>query len=168
MENASKALIMAAGVLITILVASLWIFVFRQMASGVSNVNKIMETSEITEFNQQFLKYDGRGKKDASGNIVNPLNIHDVITIVNISRNNDKQETFPVHVEVLFVTHPIDSFVNSDLSKWSDAKLKNLMLNDIKHPETGDTEDYRKYYCEVKYSENDERFVNKILLTTYF
>ena len=154
MENASKALIMAAGVLITILVASLWIFVFRQMASGVSDVNKIMETSEITEFNQQFLKYDGR----------TDLNIHDVITIINISRNNDKQGTYPVHVEVKMENHPKNSVTNSDLSKWKDNQLKNLMLYEINNGNSSGTT-YRKYSCEVKYSVTDDRFVDKVILT---
>lgn len=157
MENASKALIMAAGVLITILVASLWIFVFKQMASGVSNVNKIMESSEITEFNQQFLKYDGRGKKtDSNGNITDFMNIHDVITIVNISKNNDEKEEFPVHVKVVIKNHTEPSVVNKDLTKWSDDGLKNLMLYEVKAD--------NKYSCEVKYSTEDDRFVDEVII----
>ena len=171
MENASNALIMAAGVLITILVASLWIFVFRQMASGVSDVNKIMETSEITEFNQQFLKYDGRG----TGKLVNkPLDIHDVITIINISKNNDQQGTYPVHVEVNMENppqfkKPLDNTV--DLTTWTNDELKALMLSEINNGNTKDKRDdsdgetHRKYSCEVKYSVTDDRFVDKVIIT---
>lgn len=149
MENASKALIMAGGVLITILVATLWGYVFKVIAGEVTNVTDIMESSEITEFNQQFLKYDGRGIDNDKY-----LNIHDVITIANISKNNDNLEKFPIHVIVYFDAYA-DEFI--DLTTKTDTALKNIMLTEIKHYGNKDG-----YSCKVLYDINDNRFVGKV------
>ena len=86
------------------------------------------------------------------------------ITIINISRNNDKQGTYPVHVEVKMENHPKNSVTNSDLSKWKDNQLKNLMLYEINNGNSSGTT-YRKYSCEVKYSVTDDRFVDKVIIT---
>ena len=61
MENASKALIMAGGVLLAMLLLSLGTYLFKNMGVSSSNVYSKLEESDITEFNQQFLNYDDRG-----------------------------------------------------------------------------------------------------------
>ena len=58
MENASKALLMAAGVLITILIVSLIIFARNKAADFYNNDDSIEDTSDITKFNLQFTNYE--------------------------------------------------------------------------------------------------------------
>lgn len=57
MENASKALIIAGAILLSILIISLGIMIFQQ-ASGVINGNAMSEL-EIQQFNQRFTQYEG-------------------------------------------------------------------------------------------------------------
>ena len=57
MENASKALIIAGAILLSILLISLGIMVFSQ-ANGVIN-NNAMSELEISQFNQKFTQYQG-------------------------------------------------------------------------------------------------------------
>ena len=58
MENASKALIIAGAILLSILLISLGIMIFNQASNTVSNSG--MTEAEITAFNNKFLKYEGK------------------------------------------------------------------------------------------------------------
>ena len=57
MENASKALIIAGAILLSILIISLGIMIFNQ-ASGVVNNNAMTEV-EVSTFNEKFTQYLG-------------------------------------------------------------------------------------------------------------
>ncbi len=61
MENASKALLISAAVLIAILLLSLFAYLMTKMSENTARIYTIIEESKITEFNQQFLNYEGRG-----------------------------------------------------------------------------------------------------------
>lgn len=58
MENASKALIMAAGVLLTMLVIGLLIFAWGKFSEYGTEQDKLSEIDDVTEFNLQFTNYD--------------------------------------------------------------------------------------------------------------
>ena len=58
MENASKALIIAGAILLSILIIALGIYVFN-MAKGATNTSSIEELN-VSQFNQQFTNYRGR------------------------------------------------------------------------------------------------------------
>lgn len=64
MENASKALIIAGAILLSILLISLGIMIFNQ-ASDVTNTNALTDAQKTT-FNNKFLKYEGDKVKGAS------------------------------------------------------------------------------------------------------
>lgn len=58
MENASKALIIAGAILLSILIIALGIYVFN-MAKGATNTNALDEL-EVRNFNSEFTNYSGR------------------------------------------------------------------------------------------------------------
>ena len=60
MENASKALIIAGAILLSILLISLGIMIFNQAQDTVTNSG--MTEAELTAFNKKFLKYEGKQK----------------------------------------------------------------------------------------------------------
>ena len=60
MENASKALIIAGAILLSILLITLGIFIFQQAQSTIQNSG--MSQAEINTFNSQFSKYEGTKK----------------------------------------------------------------------------------------------------------
>ena len=66
MENASKALIIAGAILLSILIITLGIAVFGQ-ASGVVNNNAMSEV-EVTTFNTKFTQYEGTTVRGAQVN----------------------------------------------------------------------------------------------------
>lgn len=69
MENASKALIIAGAILISIMVVSLGVFIFNKMASSAKEAAN-MDEQEITAFNSKIIAYVG---DSISGSQVNAL-----------------------------------------------------------------------------------------------
>lgn len=78
MENASKALLMAAGVLIGMLILSLAVYLFASFSSSMSEVYQKNEENQLNQFNTQFTSYIG---KDCT--------IHDIITVASLATENN-------------------------------------------------------------------------------
>lgn len=79
MENASKALIIAGGVLIAVMVASLFVYLFTIYGSYAENMYDRINQRQITEANNEYTKYEG-----ASDNT-----IYDVVTVANKARDHN-------------------------------------------------------------------------------
>lgn len=105
MENASKALIIAGGVLIAILLLTLFTYLFSKMANGTSKIYDMMEQSEIAEFNQKFLNYKGR----------NDLKIQDVVTIINLAKDGTEGPNAKASVKVYLGSSEITDNVIKDM-----------------------------------------------------
>jgi len=67
MENAVKALLIAAAVLIAVLIISLVMGVFNTGAEQVGNAGDLSEY-EIQQFNDKFRKYEGKNKSASEVN----------------------------------------------------------------------------------------------------
>jgi len=78
MENASKALIIAGAILLSILIISLGIIIYRQ-AAGVVDGNQ-MEELEMQTFNAKFTQYTGTKVK---ATVVR--NMFDLVTASNVN-----------------------------------------------------------------------------------
>ena len=59
MENASKALIMAGGVLIGVLIISLAVYLFVSFGQTSAEINSQNAQKQISQFNSQFTSYEG-------------------------------------------------------------------------------------------------------------
>lgn len=64
MENASKALIMAGGILIALLVLGALLLMFNELSAYQRSNSDIENVSQLTEFNYQFTQY---ARRDLSG-----------------------------------------------------------------------------------------------------
>ena len=90
MENASKALIIAGAILLSILIIALGIYVFN-MAKNASSTSSLDEL-EVSQYNQQFTNY--RGKQLGSG----VISLLDKV-IANAVANKESDDRLPdVHV----------------------------------------------------------------------
>lgn len=69
MENASRALIMAAGVLVGVLLLSLAVYLFTIFGNFGSEMTTQMNEKNLSEFNAQFTKYESYKTKMANGRI---------------------------------------------------------------------------------------------------
>ena len=84
MENASKALLMAAGVLIGIMVLSLAVYLFVTFGSTSAQMHQQKEQDQLNQFNSQFTSYEG--KED--------ITIYDIVTVANLATENNKYYEF--------------------------------------------------------------------------
>ena len=57
MENATKALLIAAGVLIGMMILSLGVALFYALNGYIEDTQQTMEENALSRFNTQFLKY---------------------------------------------------------------------------------------------------------------
>ena len=106
MENASKALIMAGGVLIAVLIIGLFVYMFTSVSSNYRSEEDIKRTEEITEYNNQFESYN---KKLIRGS--------EIISLINkaISNNEKYQDVPEYQIKIEFeLLDPIKKY------KWYD------------------------------------------------
>ena len=82
MENASKALIMAAEVLIGIMIISIGVYLFNTLGKYSAETTATIEDAQIAQFNDQFLRFSGN-----SGDGTEPINctIHDIVGVANLA-----------------------------------------------------------------------------------
>ncbi len=85
MENASKALIIAGAILLSILIISLGIMIYNQ-AAGVVN-NNAMSDAEKTTFNAKFEQYAGTAVKGAQ-----VRSLCQAVITSNSDENNDERQ----------------------------------------------------------------------------
>ena len=74
MENASKALLMAAGVLIALIIIGALLLMFNNLSNYQETNTQNTRESQIVEFNKQFETYD---RNDVRGN--------ELISLTNLS-----------------------------------------------------------------------------------
>ena len=79
MENAVKALYMAAGVLIGIMILSLAVVLFSSLQGYMEETNKQIMFNEVTRFNAKYTKY-----------VDTELTIQDIITVAGEAYENNK------------------------------------------------------------------------------
>lgn len=72
MENASKALLMAGGMLIALLVIGALLLAFNQIGDYEKGKSSMVKSSQVADFNKEFAKYTGDNVKG-----------YDMITLVN-------------------------------------------------------------------------------------
>ena len=120
MENASKALIIAGAILLSILLISLGIMIFSQAQSVVDGSG--MTEAEVNSFNAKFTKYQGNIK----GSMVRSL-VQEALA----NNNNDS-----VSDERYVTINSKNGSINPDTTK-SDANLVSLAEGTEQQPNFG-------------------------------
>ncbi len=136
MENASKALLISGGVLIAILILTLFSYLFSKMAGSSSNIYAALEKHEKDEFNQQFINYEG--KKE--------LKVQDVATLINLSKNSKENSKFKTDVKIMVGSTDVSSQESNDWLK------DNVSSN-------------KKYKCTSVHINSDTELVDKVELS---
>lgn len=92
MENASKALIIAGGVLIALIIITMFIIMFNNLANVKKNQEEQIKTEQISAFNAEFEAYN---KKLMYGT--------DVITLINKVVENNKKYMDNAEYQILLI-----------------------------------------------------------------
>lgn len=121
MENAVKALYIAAGVLITVMVLSLAAVLYASLQGYVDNTNKQIKFNSVNSFNTKYLNYINisNGEKQCD------LRIQDIITIASATYENNRSNNIDInqweatpnslYVEVLLNGTRIDQTINEQM-----------------------------------------------------
>ena len=98
MENASRALIMAATVLLGIMIMTVGIVLFSTFGNFSSETMQALEDKQIAEFNAQFTKYYYKEDENITGtDDLDPhlyVTIHDIVSVANLAKENNTQYGF--------------------------------------------------------------------------
>lgn len=123
MENASKALIMAASVLLGIMIISVGVTLFNSFGGFSRDITSEVERRQIEEFNIQFLKYYGETteynqEKNRYEKQKIKVTTHDIVTLANLAKKNNTEN----QIETQTGKNQNSSYIQIELIK----KYKNL------------------------------------------
>lgn len=144
MENASKALIMAAGILVGLLILALAVYLTLQFGAFTSSHYEQVSENEINTFNSNFLKYVGR----------EDILIHDIVSLATFAKETNNKYDNEDMVQVCIVG-------NNRIDKNEVKDLKNLIEGNSTKTVNG--EEKAQYYKVESYTINEEtKMVNRI------
>lgn len=145
MENASKALIISASILIGVIILSIAVYLFASFGGTSREIQKKMDSRALAEFNNNFTKY-----LDS-----NSCTIHDIVNLAKFARKTNEEMEYttadsdkPYYVQVI-----LDK---KDITQYSEEQLIDLLNNNsIAKDSDGNSIGSLQYYrCE------DVRFDN--------
>lgn len=145
MENASKALLMAAEVLIAMMIVSLGVYVFYTYSQTSKEIHDKKAEQQLVEFNAKYTKYVDQ----------TTLTIYDVRTIANYAKKDNESLEDNEKIEVIFN--------GSNVVNRTEAEWDNQIQSQVVNINSSSTE-LPKYKCATpEYTENGR--VKKIKIT---
>lgn len=158
MENASKALIMAAGVLIGIMILSLAVYLFAIFGTASAQLHGEIEQDRINQFNAQFTAYAGNQN----------VTIYDIITVVNLAKDNNETYSLTEATDTNYyitINASLRNGIESNLEKRNSEYLQNLIKTETKIKNLVDYTDengtsYKglyRYNCSVTINDNTRK-----------
>lgn len=174
MENASKALIMAAGVLIGILILSLAVYLFLSFGSTSAELHKQKEEQQLNQFNAQFTSYVGK----------EGITIYDVVSVANLATESNIYYEFTKrtamtdgkdnYISVQFKNSKIAGYHEKTIEKGFNENMTSitdyyntLISKDLEYmniTEDPEQSDLTQYKCEVEISKITQR-VYRVIFT---
>lgn len=147
MENASRALLMAGGILLGILILSLMVTLFASSSSLSKTYDQSKQSEAIQRFNANFTQYIGQD-----------LTIHQVLTIYNFAKQNGFEDSnISGPIGFVFTNNQITTDLNDanmKLTASSDYyKVEKIYRLEIKtfNTETG-------YVSEIKFTQPTNKY----------
>ena len=89
MENASKALIMAAGVMISLMILSIGIILFSEYGQLGSMYSNKMSEQEVLKFNSNFTSYENR----------TDITAYEIVSLINFVTDYKEKTDIEVTVD---------------------------------------------------------------------
>ena len=110
--------------MIAIMLLSLLVYLFSNMADSTSGIYDNLESSELTEFNQQFLNYEGRGiTPDPVDGKMHYLTIQDVVTLINLAKDNERTGKMNTSITIY-----VKGLVGGFDSSWMNEQQERLLM----------------------------------------
>lgn len=148
MENASKALIIAGAILISILIIAIGMYIYTSSSSSIYGATSQMNSQEVTAFNQGWTNYEGTQTGSNCRTLISQI-------IANNSTNKE-DPTKLISLQIVGGSAPADIEVTtSDAVEQSATDMQTARNSiEIKHKYTVNTE-----------VNNQTAIINKIIIT---
>lgn len=174
MENASKALIMAAEILVGVMIVCVGVYLFNLFANYSSNEYEKIEATQVSEFNAQFLIFYGENK---DGKPIE-CTIHNIVSLANLAqKNNIKYELVDEvtkggktsYVKKSGISIDNSLYVQIDLGNIKNLELKSnsdlvalIKDNDLTYSATGEKNEQKLYKCTVCETRGEGKRINYV------
>lgn len=140
MENASKALIIAGAILLSILIIGLGMMVFNNAKNALTSAN--LDQEQIDAFNSKFESYIGNNKRGT-----------DVRTLCDTVKNSNASDNeYKITLVYTNAEGEIASAKAGVTSQTDILKVKNELLNGA------------RYKVSAEYDEAGSKLINKITI----
>ena len=152
MENASKALLIAGAILISILIIAIGMFIYNSAQSTINNSMQSMSTQEVQAFNNEFMSFEG---KQSGSNIKAMIGT----LIANANTYRDEPSKIPVlyfdQVDVSKTLNNIKAVVTTAAQPGNYIKQLNLIRNKV--------EPKHQYWVSI--SNQDNGLIDALIVT---
>lgn len=162
MENASRALLMAAGVLVGVLLLSLAVYLFTIFGNFGSDMTTQMNEKNVSEFNAQFIKY--QSYQDDNREWQNLCRAQDVVTIANLAKENNAQYDYTTNDEntgyyyVRVIVKNVSRSYSKDNFETADLDEYTQFLKDYSGSEQDGSFNVTYFKCtDIKTNPNSKR-----------
>lgn len=146
MENVSKALLIAAGVLIGLIVLTMLVVMHRQVTSYYTAKEKARTFEQLQEFNSQYTPYN---RKNVRGN--------ELISLINkIINFNDQEAEIGIEIKIRF---------NDNLAKAQTFYYNPTKFPDVKLINVNESYDYEDIKAVLEEANRIEEEYGKTLAT---
>lgn len=153
MENATTALMMAAGVLIGLLLLSVMVIAFNGAADLAKSYDDSVATTSLQAFNNNFEKYT-----------LGEIDIQSIITVTHFAKDyntkNDLTDDDTIYIEVTCANERFDEKTDAELIQYMQDNLFYIDSIDEQGNKTYKTDEQgnlikKKYVCtSIEYNEN--------------
>lgn len=140
MENATKALLMAASILLTIMILGLLIFTFNKIKDAKETDEESLLTEQTNKFNKRFTTYEKEIRGNELYSLINKMLDYNEIIDKNKGTSqesgHDKMEieieiknpTKVFHFTQYFVEHGVAKY-NLDFFKYNNFAVNGVQMN---------------------------------------
>lgn len=147
MENSTKLLLMASGILITVLIASLGIYNARKLEGATNFYETRIQQLNVRRYNSNFENYSGRDN----------VTSQEIITLIGIAQKNGNYTRIIVNgIDMTeYQEQQKNDFMNKNTYRYNyvekDGEKKKTIQNTYSCPEDAITYDSNGYITEIRF-----------------
>lgn len=128
MENITKALLMAAGMLLAVLILSLLVMAYNKLSGYYEQSQELLTAEQLDKFNKQFQNYAGR--KDIRGNEL--ISLMNKIIDYNASESYQVGTNYePIKVKITIGGNDVINAFKYETSDFGNEFIKPVIQNTV-------------------------------------
>ena len=138
MENATKALLIVAGVLIGVMILTLGLALYYSLNEFVDDHQSAIQENALQKFNTQFLQYVNYN--DSTGVCEFKLTVQDIITVANLAHENNVKHDIPENPDES-IYNPNNEYVTVNAELYYTNEYGGISVRRLNHLEQTITQD---------------------------